>query len=658
MSFISCPRGLLRSAFALILGMLPVVASAEISLKQVDLNQIELDFKVPAYQIKPTTIGNQAYAEIQAEGARVLDEKGEPALPQFSMDLLIPFNATAPQVALEDATWEQIPSAPVLPSKGSIERTQDPDQVPYTFSSTYQGNAPYPRAAVEAGQPFQLRDTRGVNLRIQPFRYDFAKRQLWVLKQGKFIVKLQGVRGESLRALRTEPAVNQEFLNLYQTHFKNFTQALAADRVTHLVPDASRVLIITHPKFEAALADFVKWKTRKGMEVAVEKIATQGATHAEVMSLVRKHYQDRKIAHVILIGDAEDMPYYPGKSGNAVNNEADPMYGLLEGEDSYPELFVSRISAKTPTDVLTSLSKSIRYESMPEKSGDWYSKGVGIASDEGASTGMKDRERADVLRQALLGWHYKSVDQIYDPSANLNALMSGINQGRGFINYIGHGSTTAWVTSGMDTNDIDQLENGGRLPFIVSVACVNGNFKYSGSDSFAERWIKAGSPDRPKGAVAIFASSTNQSWVPPTVGQRAITDLLIQRQYRTAAALFTHGSIAVLEDNSSSALQTFETWHTFGDGTVELRTQKPKQIALQAPQTLREGAKKFELNVGEEGLQVGVTVNGRLIGTAISNAQGVAQVTFKECPKAGDRLNLLVTGFNRIPAESEATVTL
>jgi gingipain R len=240
-----------------------------------------------------------------------------------------------------------------------------------------------------------------------------------------------------------------------------------------------------------------------------------GITPEQIKNTIKRRYQEDKISTVILVGDAEYLAPYPGSAGNAKNKEADPLYGVLEGNDSYPEVMVGRFSVKSTDQLQTIVNKIISYEKNPETD-DWYSRTAGIASNEGSPT---DWQRAEELRSLLESWHYTSFKKHYDPGVKAADISSSLNNGLGFINYIGHGSKTSWVTSDFSTKDIINLKNGRKMPFIVSVACVNGQFAGSG-ESFAERWLLAGTPKEPQGAIAIFASSTNQSWVPPHRGPK------------------------------------------------------------------------------------------------------------------------------------------
>ena len=95
------------------------------------------------------------------------------------------------------------------------------------------------------------------------------------------------------------------------------------------------------------------------------------------------------------------------------------------------------------------------------------------------------------IRGWLMGAGYTEVDPIYDPGATDTQVSNAVNAGRGIINYTGHGSSTSWGTTGFNNADVDALVNDDMLPFIFSVACVNGNFANVGK-CFAEAWLRAG----------------------------------------------------------------------------------------------------------------------------------------------------------------------
>ena len=67
------------------------------------------------------------------------------------------------------------------------------------------------------------------------------------------------------------------------------------------------------------------------------------------------------------------------------------------------------------------------------------------------------------IRTDLLGYGYTSVDQVYDPGASASTVTTNVNAGRGFINYVGHGADTYWVTTGSQQQP-ERSCNGSKTP--------------------------------------------------------------------------------------------------------------------------------------------------------------------------------------------------
>ena len=75
----------------------------------------------------------------------------------------------------------------------------------------------------------------------------------------------------------------------------------------------------------------------------------------------------------LLVGDKNQIPTFTVGSGWS-DGECDICYGYLSGNDSYPEIFVGRFSAESPSHVLTAVQRTIDYEKTPDINGDWYRK--------------------------------------------------------------------------------------------------------------------------------------------------------------------------------------------------------------------------------------------------------------------------------------------
>lgn len=601
------------------------------------------------FESKTVQIDGKNYVQLQVPGFSLTDEKGMPELPRANRNFMIPASSTDVRLEIDRVVTQEFDLGAVAPSKGAIERSQNPENVPYTFASFYRASGLYPLKNVSVGTPFIFRDTKGVNVALRPFQYDAASKRLIVAKEITFALRTFGGRSSQLFRHESRDGtveLDAGFESMYRSFYLNAGH-LEGDfkPVKNRMSDTGKLLVIYKDELFCGMQQLLNWKIQKGMDVVAMPMSKVGSGYMAVKNAIIADYKARKTSYVLFVGDAEHVPFHPGKSGNANRAEADPLYGVIEGNDAYPELIVSRFSAKNCDGVNTQVAKSLAYETSPEVNGAWYSRGVNIASNEGSPT---DKERAEWLKRMMRGSYYQVVDSFYDPSASKANLAKALNEGRGYINYIGHGSETMWVTTGFSNSDINQLNNSMRLPFIVSVACVNGAFAGS-LESFGERWLLAGTPAAPKGAVAVFASSTNQSWVPPTVGQYEITRLLSKNEMTTVGMLFAHGAVAVLEDASSTAAQTFETWHIFGDASVQVRTQAPSEISAEIPSQLTAAGNNYMLKVNEAGITAALSSNGQLLGSAISDKNGMAKISLQNLPQTGTKAMLTMTGFNKMP---------
>jgi hypothetical protein len=98
---------------------------------------------------------------ISIDQGTALLEKGAPDLPKLSFSLIIPADKQT-QISIESASYTDYQGVMIAPSKGNLNRTQKPSEIPYVFSEVYQKDAFYPSMQAVAQKPFILRDYRGL----------------------------------------------------------------------------------------------------------------------------------------------------------------------------------------------------------------------------------------------------------------------------------------------------------------------------------------------------------------------------------------------------------------------------------------------------------------------------------------------------------------
>jgi gingipain R len=328
------------------------------------------------------------------------------------------------------------------------------------------------------------------------------------------------------------------------------------------------MLIIAHDTFVEEVAPLAAWKNQRGLRTTVEALTPIGRTPDDIKSYISSRYNTDGVAYVLLVGDDDQMPFYT-YSGQA----ADPLYSLVAGSDSYPDLFVGRLSAETEEQVETQVERWIAYERDPQAGADWYHRACGIASDEDGGTGTADFVHMEAVRETLLGYTYTEVDTLYDPGVTDDMIRDAINDGRSLVNYLGHGSTMGWSTGTFINSDVNSLVNVDMLPWIVSVACRTGQF--TDKTCFAEVWMRATDGGEPTGAVAIYASTVGMQWSVPLPALFEINHLLVTEEMRTAGGLCMNGACRMIEEYGWNGEAEFKSWHLFGDPSLVVRSDTP-----------------------------------------------------------------------------------
>ena len=618
----------------------------EVYFNQPSSSEYELNYILGEHKIAETVKNGATYSKIEFEGSVVTTKKGYAELPFIHASVQLSNDRNVTMEIVSTDYVEYTLDYPLLPSRGIIYRNQDPSTIPHEISDESIIDEFYPKDIAEATEPFILRDIRGTKVYVYPFQYNAARNILRVYTN--VTVKLTDNNTMPINPITSfSRTIMRDMHNMYSTIFINYDRTRFENELT----DFGSILVIHTPRDATAILPYIEWKREKGHTVYVEEVAT--ATN--VISLVSSQYTvHNDILYVQIVGDWEDI------SGATLGGDpADPNLGCVVGGDIYMDLIVGRFSANSAAHVTTQVNKTITYERDPDMGAGWYEAAVGIASNEGAGIGddgESDFQHMDVIwNDKLDPFTYDIYTPIYAPSANATMVANAVNTGTSIINYCGHGSTTSWVTSGFNNTHVNLLTNSEKLPFITSVACVNGNF--GGGECFAEAWLKKDDG----GAIGMFASSQNQSWAPPMIGQDYIIDLLIggydysqhpgqngittDIQKTTYGSMCFNGTILMSMEDPGGGPTEMAKWHVFGDAALQVRTDTPAEIVLSNNVVLM--GIDFTTNI----TTAGSPVEGALVSlfqdgasyTGLTDENG--DVTISHELEAGDA-KLTVTAFN------------
>jgi len=490
-----------------------------------------IHLQVSEVRLDRIEIAGDDWAVIRVPGGHNLMDRGLPSLPYLSSEYLLDRTGGIAlelvSTKLREIDLDSHGVVGVAPSKGHFDRTIDPSGVPWVFDDKiYQDADRYPAEDVWVDRPHIAGPLRGQALRFPVTHWRPDTNTLAVVEEAWFRVVVLS-KADNPRVGPDRPLTGL-FDAVARLHAINYD--VIRGRYTSFV-ETGRLVIIADDAFIDEVQPLADWETLVGYPTSLMPVSVAGST------------------------------------------DCDPCYTKLEGADNRPDASISRISAQTEAQVTVQVNKILDYERWPDtgSAGAWYAKAFGVAFDGGTPP---DWERMNWLRDDLLtpAYHFTEFDQIYDPSATAAQVSAAVNAGRSLGLYIGHGSKTAWSTSGFSVTDINNmLTNSETLPIIWSVACVNGDFT-EGGDCFAEAWLKKDGG----GAVSFEGATTNESWVPPCDAQRGIIDALREETAFTTGGQHVNGKLFCMDvngdSNSDEGTKFMEQSTLFGAATMWPRT--------------------------------------------------------------------------------------
>ena len=329
------------------------------------------------------------------------------------------------------------------------------------------------------------------------------------------------------------------------------------------------LLIVTNSAFAAVLPALAAARQRDGISSAVVDVddvydeANFGVRDPQaIRSFIDAAVKGWKHTPkwVLLVGDASfDARNYLGMGAfDFVPTKMVPTLYLKTASDDWftdfdgdgiADIPVGRIPVRSLDDANLVISK-IAGRGTP--SGAWANTAVFVhdsANDFDFAAAARDAEH-------LL----PSSVTVQDVAADRNAIGTVMNNGALLTEYIGHGSVELWGEDLFDSADAAALSNGGKLPFVVTMTCLNGLFNDLFTTSLAESLLTA--PNG--GAVGVWGSSTLTE---PDV-QQVMNDELMRQLFVRGRSI---GDALALAKKAVTDRDVRRSWILFGDPSMKLR---------------------------------------------------------------------------------------
>ncbi len=626
---------------------------------------ITLKLNVNSYSLSEVQTPNGTEVIVGSPDGINYMEKGIPDVPYFATSVRIPAKGKA-IAEIVNANYITVNDINIAPSKGSISRKIDPATVPYEYGKCYSTDAFVPSTEALNSEAFCIRDVRGTTVHFFPFQYNPVQKQLKVFTE--ITVKVKFTQQPSENEITASYEKIDEFENIYNRLFINYGSKTRYTQLQDGHP--GRMLIICKDTYQSAMTDFVAWKREKGIETEMVLMSAIGTTAANVQTYITNYFNNHSdLAYILLVGDAADVPTSGTSSANSDNK-----YAYLVGNDHYADVFIGRFSGQSVADIQNMVRKVVLYEKELTTSDTWLSNAYGSASNEGAGQGHNQGNGAESDMQHMgfiqtdlenYGYTVTRVNQNsgYGYTSDVAATSAAFNAGVGLACYIGHGDETSWASTSYTSTHVNALTNANKHSFIISVACLNGDF--NGNTCFAEAWLRASKNGNPTGALAFLGSTINQDWTPPMTAQDEMVDIITESLQgnikRTIGGISFNGYFRMIQDHTGSnndGAGMADTWTIFGDPSTMFRSKTPQEMTVNHPSILTVGQTEIEVSSTAEETLIAITreIDGEVVilGTGYAN-NGSATINLATIDEPCT-VKITATAYNKVTYQAEIMV--
>jgi hypothetical protein len=335
--------------------------------------------------------------------------------------------------------------------------------------------------------------------------------------------------------------------------------------------DTQNMLIVTTPRFQSSLSEYLSWKKARGMSVEVD-IESAGKGSDAIRNKILQKYMNDGLRYIVLIGDIDDVP-----SIMIDGAPSDPSYTLLEGNDLVGDALISRISVNTVDELKNQLHKILVYEKGEFTSTDWIRHAVvasmdgfdGIAHAAAVEKGLKDHPEC-----------FSDVVKIMESDGNITVKLRNAIEvfGTNILAHHGHGSPDRFGSLPFTATDAKNLKNTSNgFPMIHGAACLTGSFHFTGGDCLAEAFMKAGTVEHPAGAIAFLGGSTSMDPGACIMAQKEVfIHQFFNDSVKTIGELFYRGTLHAIRNLSGERGEhLYRRWHLFGDCSTPIWRKAP-----------------------------------------------------------------------------------
>ena len=732
----------IRSLLCLALLMLGFAATAQevrtfqfnhgktgLQMKEQTRGNVSLSYTIDEMSLTSFTYNGEEMQSIGIADISLPNAKGLPNVPTFSRAIAIPQGA---QAVLHVKNYEQqvISNVNVEPSLGVQAEAAEPDMNYTKDMKVYTEDAFYPAEFASVSALSQIRGVDVVSVSISPVRFNPVTKEAIVYHNVEVEVEFVGGNGQfgdnRLRSPYFDPILEQNIMNYsslpvidYETRMQQWLRD--GDEGAEYI-----IVIPNNDEFVEPATRLRDYRMQQGILTQVIKLQDMPASStAEMKTWFHNAYNTWDIAPVavLLFGDhntnmAQGIPAIVVPHPYSNTCITDIQYADVTGNDNLPEMIFSRLVAANGTEAAMMADKQIEYEyTNPNMNPDFYTSPI-------TALGWQT-ERWFQLCSEVFGGYMRAhgytpqrINCIYSGtpgsswSSNQNTAMvtnyfgpngtnyipaspaemggwtggspeqvvNAVNNGAFWLQHRDHGYNEGWGEPSVNNGHVDQMNNVGMMPFVMSINCQTGQFDYTGSNGncFAEKWMRRTYNGQNAGAVGVLCptevsySFVNDAFVwgvydqfdpdfMPTYPTNTNTPAYAYRGNWRPAFGNVAGKYFLQETswpyNTDDKNITYIMFTAHCDAFLRIYTQVPETMTVQHQNVLLAGLDSFQITA-PEGTTIALTkgegANMEIV--AVATGTGSMQNISIPAQVPPTVLNLTVTGQNYLRYEAAIDV--
>lgn len=594
---------------------------------------------------------------------------GEPQIPVVNQLIAIPIGAkpsirvtnfSTTEYQLEDYGIHKL-----MPRQPDLFKNQKPEDVPFAYNeAAYQRRGLRSEPLAKVSVDGTLRGVQVGRMSIEPVSYDPVGNTIRVFNDIEVEITFEGADAKATEDLLVK-TYSPYFDILYKQLFNGRAVLDLYDEHPDLWSAPVRMLVIANRMFESCIQDWVAWKTMKGIYVDVNYTDDIGTTADAIKSFIQDKYAQNAPTFLMIMGD-KDQVAPSVASASSTSCVSDLYYSSVDG-DEFVDMYHSRLSATSVAEMTAILDKGMEYEqyTMPDPS---YLNNTLLIAGEDSGWGVT------VGRPTIwyaTNYYYNTehgFDNVYEFShGTYTNCYASLSSGVGFANYTAHGSQTSWAGPSFTVSNVANLTNEHKYFLAIGNCCQSGDWGYS--TCFGEAMTRAAN----KGAYAYIGSCPNTTWkndyyfgVGPTnradgtmpsyeeTGLGIYDAIWMDDVYNTVNSILYVGLLAGNSAEAlgyelhSATLYYWQAYHVLGDGSIMPYRVQPTANQVSHMAIFPMGMSTYEVNA-LPGSYVAISKDGVLIGTALVDDSGTANVPLTTPVTTAGDVTICVTAPQRIP---------